>query len=133
MLASKYGLRVAEEMLDQADMKRRVKQAEKDVLNQFRGSTADQYVNAILTILERALRTTEDEFDPMLDLHSLLQGELLAEDRRMMQLASSAVLDVFDTAIRSPKEAKKAGLGPEDLRFLEVLKSFTGPSTASEA
>ncbi len=118
MLASKYGLRVAEEMLDQADMKRRVKQAEKDVLNQFRGSTADQYVNAILTILERALRTTEDEFDPMLDLHSLLQGELLAEDRRMMQLASSAVLDVFDTAIRSQKKRIKQDWVPRICAFL---------------
>ncbi len=30
------------------------------------GSQATQQVNAILTITERALRTTEDEFDPML-------------------------------------------------------------------
>lgn len=133
MLASKYGLRVAEEMLDQADMKRKIKQAEKDVLNQFRGSSANQYHNAILTILESALRTNEDEFDPMLELHSLIQGELLPEDRRMLQLASSAVLDVFDTAMRSPREANKAGLGPEDLRFLDVLKSFAGPSASSES
>lgn len=131
MLASKYGLRVAEESLNQADMKRKVKQADKDVLRQFRDSQAVQQVNAILTITERALRTTEDEFDPMLELHTLLQSEIADEERRMFRLASSAVLDVFDTAMRSPREANKAGLGPEDLRYLELLKSFAEPNTFS--
>ena len=128
MLASKYGLRVAEESLNQSDMKRKAKQAEKDVLDQFRGSQAEQHVNAILTITDRALRTTEDEFDPMLELHTLMQSELLAEERRMLQLAGSAVLDVFDTAMRSSLESHKARLGPEDLRYLEVLKSFAQAS-----
>lgn len=125
MLASKYGLRVAEESLNKADMQRKIKQAEKDVLSQFRGSQAMQQVNAILTITERALRTTEDDFDPMLELHSLLQSEQSADERRKLQLASLAVLDVFDTAMQSRREATKTGLGPEDIRFLEVLKSFT--------
>jgi len=133
MLASKYGLRVAEESLNQADMKRKVKQAEKDVLKQFRGSQAEQQVNAILTITERALRTNEDEFDPMLELHALLQTELTAEQRRMMRLASSAVLDVFDNALQSPREASKANLGPDDLRFFEVLKSVVETSSEPDA
>lgn len=132
MLASKYGLRVAEESLNQADMKRKVKQAEKDVLSQFRDSHAEQQVNAILTITERALRTTEDEFDPMFELHTLLQSKIADEQRRMFRLASSAVLDVFDTAMRSTREANKAGLGPEDLRYLELLRSFAEPNSMSE-
>ncbi len=127
MLASKYGLRVAEESLNQADMKRKVKQAEKEVLSQFRGSQAEQHVNAILTITERALRTTEEVFDPMFELHALLQSGLPAEGRRMLQLAASAVLDVFDSALQTSREANKAGLGPEDLRFLDVLKSVARP------
>jgi hypothetical protein len=125
MLASKYGLRIAELTLNHTDMKRKAKQAEKDVLNQFRGSQTQPYVNAILTITERAIQTTADEFDPMLELHSLLQSEIAVEDRRKLQLAAAAVLDVFDTAILSAKEAKKAGLGQEDLRFLDVLKGLS--------
>jgi hypothetical protein len=128
MLASKYGLRVAEESLNQADMQRKAKQAEKDVLNQFRGSQTQQYVNKILTITERALRTSEDKFDPMLELHSVLQSDLTAEDRRMLRLAATAVLDVYDTAMRSTREAKVAGLEPEDLRFLAVLKGLGASS-----
>lgn len=129
MLASKYGLRVAEESFSHADMQRRAKQAEKDVLNQFRGSQTQQYVNAILAITDRAIRTAEDEFDPMLELHTLLQSEMPVEDRRMLQFATAAVLDVFDTAMHSTSEAKKARLGPEDLRFLEVLKGLSDPNS----
>lgn len=132
MLASKYGLRVAEESLNQADMKRKVKQAEKDVLSQFRDSQVEHQVNEILTITGRALRTTEDEFDPMLELHTLLQSEIADEQRRMFRLASSAVLDVFDTSMRSPREANKAGLGPEDLRYLNLLKSYAEPNSMSD-
>ncbi len=61
---------------------------------------------------------------PMFELHTLLQSTIADEQRRMFRLASSAVLDVFDTAMRSTREANKAGLGPEDLRYLELLKSF---------
>ena len=129
MLASKYGLRVAEDSLNQADMKRKVKQAEKDVLNQFRGSQTRQYVNPVLTITERALQTNEDEFDPMLALPALLQSDIPADERRMLQLASSATLDVFDTALKSSRESSKAGLGPEDMRFFEVLKSIATKSS----
>ena len=126
MLASKYGLRLAEESLNEATIKRKVKQAEQDVLKQFRGSDVEQHVNPILTITERALRTTESEFDPMLELHSLLKSDLPAEERRLLRLATSAVLDVFDKAIQSPREASKAGLGPEDMRYFKLLSSVAG-------
>lgn len=51
---------------------------------------------------------------------------MTAEEGRMLRLAGAAVLDVFDTAIRLPNEATRAGLGPEDLRFMKVLQSFVG-------
>jgi len=124
MLASKYGLRVAEESLNQSELKRRVMLAEKDVLNQFRGSKTHQQVNAILTITEHALRTAEDEYDPMLELHNLMHQDHTSEQRRLLVLASSAVLNVFEAAIQSQPEANRVGLGREDVRFLEVLKSF---------
>ncbi len=123
MLASKYGLRIAEESLSQVEMKRKVQQAERDVLRQFQGSETQQHVNGILTILDRALRTNDDELEPMLELHALLQLERSAEEHRMLQLASAAVLDVFDAVLNSPREAKKAGIGPEDMRFFQLIKS----------
>jgi len=49
-----------------------------------------------------------------------------------LRLAGAAVLDVFDTAIRLPREATKAGLGAEDLRFMKVLQSFVGPERNSD-
>jgi hypothetical protein len=126
MLASKYGLRIAEESLSQAEMKRKIQQAERDVLRQFQGSETQQHVNGILTILDRALRTNEDELEPMIELHALLQLERSAEEHRMLQLASAAVLDVFDSVLKSPRGAQKAGIGPEDLRFFQILKGVAG-------
>ncbi len=68
----------------------------------------------------------------MLELNTILQSDLLAEERRMLQLAGTAVLDVFDTAMRSRREANNAGLGPEDLRFLEALNGLAGPNAEKE-
>ncbi len=48
----------------------------------------------------------------MMELHTLLQSDLDSEQRRMLHLASLAVLDVFDTALKSNAEAAKAGLAP---------------------
>ncbi len=55
MFASKYGLRVAEETLNEADLKRKIKQAEKDVLKQFQASDTRSLANAILAITEQAI------------------------------------------------------------------------------
>jgi len=60
----------------------------------------------------------------MLELHNLMHQDHTSEQRRLLMLASSAVLNVFEAAIQSQHEANKVGLGREDVRFLEVLKSF---------
>lgn len=122
ILASKYGLKIAEESLSQAELERRARQAEKQVLQQFRGSQTEQHVNEVLNILERAVRTSEDQFDPTLALHNLLQTDMPAEQKSRIQLATAAVLNVFDATMKSSKNASQFGLGPEDLRFLKLLK-----------
>lgn len=132
MLASKYGLRVAEESLNQAEIKSKIKQAEKDVLKQFRGALTVQYVNAVLTIADRALNTSEDEFDPLLQLHQLMQSDFNSEERRMWQLASSAILDAYENEMRSSADAKKANLGQEDLRFFQVLATLSEKNSNKE-
>lgn len=130
MLASKYGLRVAEESLSHTEMQRKAKQAEKEVLSQFRGSKTEQVVNELLTITDRALRTTEEEYDPLLAFHALLQSDLSQDQRRYVELASSAILNVFDGALKSAREARAAGLGPEDLRYLRLLAEFSAANSA---
>ncbi len=127
LLASKYGLRVAEESLSHADMQKRAKQAEKDVLRQFRATDVDQYTNPVLRILERATRTTEEEFDSMLELHEQLASESTEHERRWLRLAAAAVLDVFDADLKSKRGLEKAGLGPEDLRFMQLLGTLSEP------
>lgn len=124
ILASKYGLKIAEESLSHANLKSKVRQAEKEVLSQFHGSETEQHVNEVLCVLERATRTTEEEFDPMLELHNLLQTEMPDDQKSRIQLASAAVLNVFDSTLRSPNTASKLGLGAEDLRFLKLLQSL---------
>ncbi len=73
MFASKYGLRMAEESLTHANMRSKAKQAEAEVLRQFKDASTESQVNFLLAILERAIRTTEEQFDPMLELHNHLQ------------------------------------------------------------
>jgi hypothetical protein len=128
MWASTYGLRAVGEKLNQADLERRAKQAETDVLNQFRGSSTIQQVNRVLAILEIAIRTTEDEYDPMVELHNVLTSEMTESERQAISLASAAVLSVYETTVQSTRSAKQAGLGPEDIRFIELLKSLKADS-----
>lgn len=123
MFASKYGLRMAEESLTHANLQSKAKQAEIEVLRQFKESSTEQFVNPILMILDRALQTTEEQFDPMLELHNYLRSELTTEQNQWARLTSRVILDVFDDALKSNKASLKAGLGREDIRFLELLRS----------
>lgn len=128
MFASKYGLRMAEESLTHANMRSKAKQAEAEVLRQFKDASTESQVNFLLAILERAIRTTEEQFDPMLELHNHLQLEMSNQERQRLTLTSQAILNVFDDALKSQKASLQAGLGKEDIRFLEVLKTLVADS-----
>ncbi len=125
MYASKYGLRMAEESLSHAELQKRAKQAEKNVRAQFKSSQTESFSNPLLGILARALVTNEDQFDPMFELHNYIQSDLSTEHRHWLTLTSTAILDVFDDATKSPRAAHKAGLGSEDIRFLELLRTIS--------
>jgi hypothetical protein len=124
LFASKYGLRMAEESLNEAEMRNRVKIAEQDVRKQFGSSETVAYTNQLLSILDTAVRTNESEFDPVLALHDLLASDLSQEQHRMIRLAKSAILNVYDNVIRTEQAIKQAGLGPDDIRFLRLLKQI---------
>lgn len=124
LFATKYGLQFAGESLTQAELERKAKQAEKDVLKQFKGSNTITFTSPLLTIWDQALRTTESEFDPELQLNLYLNTELSDEHRSWHKLEAAAILGVFEELTKSKIAAHLASIGPEDMRFLAVLKTL---------
>jgi hypothetical protein len=124
LFATKYGLQFAGESLTQAELERKAKQAEKDVLQQFRGSNTITFTSPLLGIWDQALRTTESEFDPELQLNLYLKTELSEEHRSWHKLEATAILGVFQELTKSTIATHLASIGPEDMRFLAVLKTL---------
>lgn len=124
LFATKYGLQFAGESLTQAELERKAKQAEKDVLQQFKGSNTITFTSPLLAIWDQALRTTESEFDPELQLNLYLKTELSDEHRSWHKLEAAAILGVFEELTKSTIAAHLASVGPEDMRFLAVLKTL---------
>lgn len=124
LFAAKYGLQFAGESLSQAELQRKAKQAEQDVLQQFKGSNTLTFNSPLLAIWDRALRTTESEYDPELQLNIYLKSDLSVEHRQWHKLEATAILGVFEELVKSPAATKLANIGPEDLRFLAVLRTL---------
>ncbi|USD21068.1 hypothetical protein MJO52_18705 [Microbulbifer variabilis] len=78
-------------------------------------------INPILQELELALRTTEAQHDPLTD-PNLADGSIPElNSEHWCELTERAVYHVYKDVYRDKRLAKKAQLGPEDLRWFEVL------------
>jgi hypothetical protein len=122
-LLMKYTLRPAGEKLTQRQMESAAKAAEKQVLSQFSESNTLKLVNPILAELKLALETNEDQHNPLLD-PNLGDGsikELHGEHWR--RLTRKAVFNVYKDVYKNPKLHESAQLGPEDIRWFEVIFS----------
>ncbi len=124
LILSKYGLKYAGETATNMEAQSRIKAAQKDVLQQFKESNTHSLANPILGQLDKALETEEEEYDPILDfdLESLdfgTQGK-----QRLLKLTCQAILNVYSETLKNKKTWKEASLGPEDIRFLELLKGI---------
>ncbi|WP_444882907.1 hypothetical protein [Microbulbifer sp. PSTR4-B] len=120
-LVNKFGLRPAGEKLSELQSKKMLRQAEEDVAKQFSESNTLKVINPILQELELALRTTEAQHDPLTD-PNLADGSIPELDsERWRELTERAVYHVYKDVYRDKRLAKKAQLGPEDLRWFEVL------------
>lgn len=121
---SKFGLRSAGEKLNEVQIKEEIKQAEKKVLNEFKGSETEYLINPILRELETALRTSESEHDPLLEFD--FQQTHFAEDdnTRLVQLTCTAISNTYSDVLKDNKLWAKASLGPEDVRWLEMISNF---------
>ena len=120
-LCTKYGLKPLGEKASNAQLEKRVKDAETHVLRQFSESTTLKVSNPILAELEFALRTNERQHDPLSD-PNLADGsisELQGSDWR--ELTERAICHVYNDIIADKSLHQVARLGPEDIRWLQVL------------
>lgn len=124
MVLSKHGLKYAGDAISSVEISRRIKVAEKDVMNQFRGSQTDSLVNPLLMQLDKALETSTMEYEPIMDLdpEGLAFGQ--RDQKRLFRLTCQAISNTYDEVLKNRRTWKQAQLGPEDLRFLELIQKI---------
>ncbi|MFC1749024.1 hypothetical protein ACFL2V_09490 [Pseudomonadota bacterium] len=122
-MLNKYGLRPAGEKLSQAQLEKKVKEAEAGVLKDFADASTIQVINPILQELELALQTTEKEHDPLLDF-DMSKGSIDKLDgERWRELTETAIYHLYKEVLEDPSKYADACLGPEDIRWLKVILS----------
>jgi len=122
-LLSKYGIRPAGEKLSKSQLEKKIQQAKDSVQNDFESASTIQVVNPILQELELALKTTEKEHDPIIDFN-LASGSIDALDgERWRELTETALYHIYAEVVETPEKHKNACLGPEDIRWLNLIFS----------
>lgn len=124
LLLSMYGLKYASDTADEMQLAGRIKAAEKDVLQQFRGSNVESIVNPILSQLDRALDTHEEQYDPVMEFDSETLTFGQRDCDRLLKLTCRAVVNTYEDVIDGPAGSGSADLGPEDLRYLKMLRDI---------
>lgn len=112
---AKYGLKQASDALDERSLRSRIQVAEKEVLAEFHGKTTSQIVDPLLAQLDKALSTDESQYDPLLD------GDA---DYAPDPLTAKAITNTYQQTLANSRQTTAAGLGPEDVRWLEMLVAF---------
>lgn len=118
---AKYGLKPLGEKATQAQVEKKAKEAEAHVLKQFSESATLKVINPILNELEFALRTTEEEHDPLTDPNLANASIRELSDEGWRNLTELAICHVYQDVINDESKHEDAKLGPEDIRWLEVL------------
>lgn len=133
LLLSKYGLQYVGDAADARSMTARIKNAEREVLEQFRAAGAESLVNPLLAQMDRALATSELEYDPVLDFDAENMDFGACDRRRFFRLTCQAILNTYDGVFSDlgsdPNRWSDAHLGPEDIRFLQLLRSASAAET----
>lgn len=120
-ILNKYGLRPVGEKLTKSQVAAELKKAEDQVLAQFSDSNTCKVVNPILQELELALRTTEQEHDPLIDPNLSNASIPSLDGERWRELTVRAMHHVYADVYRNKKLQKQACIGPEDVRWFDVL------------
>jgi len=123
-LVNKFGLRPVGNKIEEFQSNKVVAQAEKDIARQFAEANTLKVVNPILQELELSLRTSAEQHDPITDPNLSVGSIPELDGKYWRELTEKAVYHVYKDIYLDKKLARKAQLGPEDLRWFEVL--FTG-------
>jgi hypothetical protein len=121
LLLSKYGLQYVGDTANARELGNRIRAAEKGVLQQFQDSGTDSIVNPLLCQLDRALETTDEVYDPILEfqVEELHFGE--RDKNRMLRLTCRAISNAYQERLSDPSAWERARLGPEDIRYLKMI------------
>ena len=128
ILLSKYGLKYASDAANSREMAKRIRAAEKEVLRQFRGSGTESIVNPLLLKLSRAVETSASEYDPILDFNSDVISFGERDRDRLFKLTCQAITNTYGDVIDEPSCWERAKLGPEDIRYLTLLRQLASDS-----
>ncbi|WP_247749572.1 hypothetical protein [Pseudoalteromonas viridis] len=120
-IVSKFTLRPAAQTLAERKEGEAIRQAEENILREFSDASTVKVINPILQQLDLALRTSENEHDPLLDFNfSTLEIKELDGDKWQV-LTEIAMYHIYKDIYHDPTLYKQAQLGPEDIRWFHVL------------
>jgi hypothetical protein len=125
LLLSKYGLKYVSDTVSARELANRIRAAEREVLLQFRDSGTDSIVNPLLSQLDRALETSEDEYDPLLDFDATAFTFGKRDRDRMFKLTIHAIVNTYEDVLKHPVNCDGSQLGPEDIRYLKMLRQIS--------
>ncbi|MCO7187769.1 MULTISPECIES: hypothetical protein [unclassified Pseudoalteromonas] len=122
-IVSKFTLRPAAQKLTDRKEVEAIRQAEENVLREFGDANTVKVINPILQQLDLALRTTQSQHDPLLDFNfSTTEIKELHGDKWQV-LTEIAMYHVYKDVYHDPLLYNQAQLGPEDIRWFDVLFS----------
>jgi len=125
---SKYGLKNVGEKLNENALENQIRQAEKDIINEFKDSNTLYLVNPILQELEIALDTNESEHDPSSQFDFSNSG-FSTDNTRLTKLTCTAITNTYEDTLKNAKLYKQASLGPEDIRWLHMIAEVANEKT----
>ncbi len=130
-LMNKYAVRPASEKLSDYQLEKALKAAADNINKEFSAADNLQLINPILQELALSLRTTEAEYDPLIDdrFSSANMGEL--DGDRWRELTQVAICHVYKEAYHDASLHQKASLGPKDIRWLKVMFDLNNRSKKS--
>lgn len=119
---SKFGLRSVGKVANDMQLNSDIRQAENEVLMEFKGSETVKLLNPVIRELEMSLNTSESEHDPLLSFDFETVTFDGAPDRRLLRLTCQAITNQYEPALASERAAKQAGLRGKEYRWLDLVR-----------
>ena len=126
LLLSRYGLKYAGEAANDRAVEKEVQKAEQNVLKEFRAADTTSIENPMLAQLDRALNTHAFEYDPMLDTEFDTLTD--SETARFRDLTRRVIVNTYADILKDSERSELAQLGPEDVRWLQMLEAVEAES-----